>query len=182
MTTPSPSPRASTPRPRVRPPLRARVAALVATAGLLGACSHPGTAPAPGVFWTPPHAERAAPQAPPPPQIPPDVIARVHQLTLTDVVDIALRNNTATSAAWAQARSAAAAYGAARGQYYPTVTLDGSVTPLRRAPFGAGAGGTQRSYGPTLSLSWLLLDFGARGGSIGEAREALVAMGVLDEP
>jgi outer membrane protein len=126
------------------------------------------------VFWTPPRAERAAPEAAPPAQIPPGVMERVQQLKLTDVVDIALRNNTATSAAWAQARAAAASYSAAQGEYYPTLTLDGAVTPLRRAPFGGG-GVTQRSYGATLSLSWLLLDFGTRGGSIGEAREALLA-------
>jgi len=147
----------------------------VAAAGLLGACSHPGTAPSPGVFWTPPpRQERGAPQAPPP-EIPPDVIARVQQLTITDVVDVALRNNTATSAAWAQARAAAASYGAARSQYYPTITLDGSVTTLKTAPFGGRVTAQQQFYGPTLNLSWLLLDFGARGGSIGEAREALVA-------
>src|ERR1041385_3820840 len=98
MTTPSPSPRRATPRPRA--------AVLLATAGLLGGCAHPGTAPGPGVFWTPPHSERAAPQAAPQPEIPTDVIARVQQLKLTDVVDVALRNNTATRAAWAQARAA----------------------------------------------------------------------------
>src|SRR5882762_10250637 len=99
MTTPPPSPRTTTPRPRLR--------AFLATAGLLGACAHPGTAPAPSVAWTPPQSERSARQAPPAPQIPPDVAERVQQLKLTDVVDIALRNNTATRAAWAQARSAA---------------------------------------------------------------------------
>jgi outer membrane protein len=91
------------------------------------------------------------------------------------VLDVALRNNTATSVAWAQARAAAASYGAAQGQYYPTISLDGTVTALKTAPFGGRVTAKQRFYGPTLSLSWLLLDFGTRGGSIGEAREALRA-------
>jgi outer membrane protein len=167
MTTPSPSPRSAAPRPSLP--------VLLAAAGLLGGCAHPGTAPAPGVFWTPPRAERAAPEASPAPQIPPGVIERVQQLKLTDVVDIALRNNTATSAAWAQARAAAASYSAAQGQYFPTITLDGSVTGLQTAPLGGRSAAHQTYYGPTLNVSWLLLDFGARGGSIGQARDALLA-------
>jgi len=144
-------------------------------AGLLGGCAHPGTSTAPGVFWTPPHAERVKPQEAPTPQIPPEVLERAQQLKLSDVVDVALRNNTATSVAWAQARAAAATYGAARGQYYPTLTLDGAATALQTSPSGGRVAVKQQFYGPTLNLSWLLLDFGARGGSIGEAREGLLA-------
>jgi outer membrane protein TolC len=134
-----------------------------------------GTAPAPGVFWTPPRAERAAPQAAPIAQIPPGMMERVQQLKLSDVVDIALRNNTATSAAWAQARAAAALYGAARGQYFPTISLDGTATALQTAPLGGRLAVKQQYYGPTLNVSWLLLDFGTRGGAIEEARDALLA-------
>ena len=142
----------------------------------MGGCAHhPGTVPASGVFWTPPRAEREARQPAPPLQIPAELIERVQQLTLTDVLDVALRNNTATSVAWAQARSASAAYGAARGQYYPTLSLDGAVTALQTAPFGGRTAVKQQVYGPTLNVSWLLLDFGTRGGSIGEARAALLA-------
>ena len=150
---------------------------------VLASCAHnppgvggvAGTAPAPGVFWTPPRVERAAARPAPFAEIPPGMMERVQQLTLSDVVDVALRNNTATSAAWAQARAAAARYGAARGQYFPTVTLDGSVTALQTAPAPNRSLSVERYYGPTLNVSWLLLDFGARGGSIGEARDALLA-------
>jgi outer membrane protein TolC len=96
-------------------------------------------------------------------------------LKLTDVLDVALRNNTATSVAWAQARAAAAAYGSTRGQYYPTIDLEGSATAIQTSPSGGRVAVQQQFYGPTLNLSWLLLDFGGRGGSIGEAREALLA-------
>ena len=66
-----------------------------------------GTAPAPNVFWTPPQrAPRDTTRAPPSPSLPPDLAQRVQALTLTDIVDIALRNNTATAAAWADARAA----------------------------------------------------------------------------
>ncbi|HXQ29954.1 MAG TPA: TolC family protein [Gemmatimonadales bacterium] len=107
--------------------------------------------------------------------MPPDLIARAQDLKLADVVDIALRNSTLTSVAWAQARAAAAAYGAARGQYYPTIAIDGSVSKSEPI-FAPNIRSTLLlDYGPGATLSWLLFDFGGRGGSIGEAREALVA-------
>src|SRR5881628_673280 len=123
-----------------------------------------GTAPAPNGFWTPP-----------PPTLPPDLAGRIAQLRLADVIDIALRNNTATSASWADARAAAASYGAAQGQYYPTLQVDGVATAVRTVGSGGQTAVRQQFYRGTLSLSWLLLDFGGRSGAIGEAREALLA-------
>jgi len=135
-----------------------------------------GTAPTPNVAWTPPRRSVAPPPQPaPPPELPPDLANRIAQLTLTDVIDIALRNNTATSAAWADARSAAASYGAAKGQYFPTVTAAGTAQAIKRIASGGVGSAKQQSFGPSLSVSWLLLDFGGRSGSIGEAREALLA-------
>src|SRR3989441_7520206 len=87
-------------------------AALPLGCGTPGVRGVAGTAPAPNVLWTPPRQPAAAPAAAPPPELPPDLAGRIAQLKLTDVIDIALRNNTATSAAWADARSAAASYGA----------------------------------------------------------------------
>src|SRR5881398_697997 len=157
----------------------------IATSAVLLGCGTPGvrgvagTAPAPNVLWTPPR-----PPPPPPPgqpaaahaALPPDLAARIAQLRLTDVIDIALRNNTATSAAWADARAAAATYGAAKGQYYPTIALNGTVTAIRRTVSQAGQQAVeQQFYAPTLNLSWLLLDFGGRSGSVGAARAALLA-------
>src|SRR3989442_405009 len=103
----------------------ARAMGKLALLGLSACLSNPpgvrgvaGTAPAPNVFWTPPQerAPRDTTRATPSPFLPPDLAQRVQALTLTDIVDIALRNNTATAAAWADARAAAATYGAARGQ------------------------------------------------------------------
>ena len=154
----------------------------VAASGLLLGCGTPGvrgvagTAPAPNVLWTPPPPRQAAAaRAAAPPELPPDLAGRIAQLKLTDVIDIALRNNTATSAAWADARAAAASYGAAQGQYYPALSLDGTATAIRTVPSGGRTATKQRFYGPTLNLSWLLFDFGGRSGAIGEAREALLA-------
>src|SRR5881398_1471304 len=139
----------------------------IATSALLLGCGTPGvrgvagTAPAPNVLWTPPR-----PPPPPPPgqpaaahaALPPDLAARIAQLRLTDVIDIALRNNTATSAAWADARAAAATYGAAKGQYYPTIDLAGSATSVKTVGAGGQTAVKQDYYRGTLNLSWLLLD------------------------
>ena len=53
----------------------------------------------------------------------------MRNLTLSEVVDIGLRNNPATRLSWANARAAAEAYGSERGAYYPTI--DGEVTGTR---------------------------------------------------
>ena len=133
-----------------------------------------GTAPAPSVFWAPP-PQPAAQSPAPPPEIPPGLAARARELQLTDVLDIALRNNTSTAAAWADARSAAATYGAARGLYYPNLSVDVNATTLKTAATAGRVSVQQQLYGPTLNVSWLLFDFGGRSGSVTGAREALLA-------
>ncbi len=162
------------------PALRPVTLGIATSAALLG-CGTPGvrgvagTAPAPNALWTPPRQPAAAHVAPPP-ELPPDLAGRIAQLRLTDVIDIALRNNTATSAAWADARAAAATYGAAKGQYYPTIALNGTATSIHRTVPAAGQQAVkQQFYGPALTLSWLLLDFGGRSGAVGVARAALLA-------
>ena len=169
-------------RPHLRRSLCGLASRGVLSAALLAACGTPGvrgvagTAPAPNVLWTPP--QRDVPEAavrPPAPAIPPDVAERVAQLRLADVIDIALRNNSATRAAWADARAAAASYGVARGQYYPTVGLGATAQAIKRIASGGVGASKQQSYGPSVTVSWLLLDFGGRSGSVGAARDALLA-------
>lgn len=164
-------------------PRGSRLATLAAlSGGLLAACGTPGvrgvagTAPAPNVAWLPPASPAHEPANPTGTLLlPPDLAARVAQLQLTDVIDLALRNNTATSAAWADARAAAASYGAAKGQYYPTVALSGTAQTLKTVPSNTPVSVTRKFYGATLTGSWLLFDFGGRSGSVGVAREALLA-------
>src|SRR6266480_428832 len=136
-----------------------------------------GTAPAPNVRWTPlrERASRDTIAAVPAPALPADLAQRIQALTLADIVDLALRKNTATAAAWADARAAAATYGAARGQYYPTLTADLNATAVKTAATAGRVSVQQQLYGPTLNASWLLFDFGTRSGSVGGAREALLA-------
>jgi outer membrane protein TolC len=106
--------------------------------------------------------------------VPERLLAEGAQFTLADVVDVALRNNPATRASWLQARAAAARLGIARADYYPKLDLDvaGSRSDLTVSPEG---GERVDSYGATLSLDWLLLDFGGRSAGAEEARLGLLA-------
>ncbi len=102
-------------------------------------------------------------------------------LTLADAVDIALRNNPATRLAWAQARDAAAQYGASRGEWFPTLDGRGTFTRLKTVASQGRSAVEQNSYGPSLELSWLLLDVGGRSGRIESSKQALVAANRLHD-
>src|SRR3982751_6771105 len=87
--------------------------------------------PAPNVPWkVPPGAIKPEPLITPATAeaVPPDLAQRIQQLSLADVVDLALRYNPATGGSWAQARAAADLLGPARGEYYPTIEGDITVT------------------------------------------------------
>lgn len=107
--------------------------------------------------------------------VPPELEQRIQQLSLADVLDLALRNNPATRASWAQARASADLLGSARGQYYPTVDANATLSRLKSPATSTRSGGQRTEYGPTISLNYLLLDFGGRSGSVERARQTLFA-------
>jgi len=97
------------------------------------------------------------------------------QLTLAQLVDVALRINPSTQEAWDRARAAAAGWGAARGSYYPTVSANVGGTG-GKLPQTSALGAYRGVYGEVgLSLSYLLLDFGGREATAESARQALIA-------
>jgi outer membrane protein TolC len=130
--------------------------------------AQPAAAPAPGAAGQP-----AAGRAPA--EVPADLGERIRRLQVTDVVDLALRNNPATRQSWANARAAAAGYGVARAAYYPNLDATGTVTRVKTAATGGRVAVEQTVYGPSATLTWLLLDLGSRGGAIEGARQALLA-------
>lgn len=144
----------------------------------------PSTAPAPSGTWdakkapestTPFNAteqQRATRGA----AIPPELTTRMDLLTVGDVVDLALGNSPQTRVTWAQARAAASAYGSARGSLFPEVDLEGTGGPSKAVSFNPAVLPSDRSaFTTTLNLSYVLLDFGQRGGSMAAAHEALFA-------
>ncbi|HKG95813.1 MAG TPA: TolC family protein, partial [Gemmatimonadaceae bacterium] len=153
----------------------------------------PAAPPAPARPWRPPPLARvsdslgslpAAPAAPAAPGA--ELGPRPEALGLADVVALALRNNPATRASWAQARAAADAFGVARASYLPAVS--GVVTGSRsQQPAAAtssssssssstAAAGPRTSYVPSVSLSYLLFDVGGRSGTVDNARETAFAL------
>jgi outer membrane protein TolC len=137
-----------------------------------------GVPPSPKAAWVPPPpargrtvpdttARRAA--------VPADLQQRVNRLTLPELIDLGLRNNPSTRITWANARAAAAAYGSARGGYYPTIDGDITGTRIKTVASQGRSAVTQSLLNPALNLSYLLLDFGGRSGTVGAARGALLA-------
>jgi outer membrane protein len=105
-----------------------------------------------------------------------DVASRMETLSLNDVVDLALANSPATRLSWAQARAAAATYGSANGRYLPTLTADVTGGPSKALSANPALLSADRTtVTPSLTLSYLLFDFGARSGTSRAAREALYA-------
>jgi outer membrane protein TolC len=176
----------------------------------------PGAPPAPSVPWTvPPAARTPAPPAAPPVATQASAALKadsaneegVRDLSLTDVVDLALRNNPATRESWATALAAADQYGATRGSLFPNV--NGNVSLSRSGSSGgsngfggtngtgnngtgtgvgtdssgtgrtgasnAGGSSTRTQLAPSVSLSYLVFDFGGRAGTIEAAKQQAIA-------
>ncbi len=140
----------------------------------------PGASPAPQVAWTPPPeaARKLAPaDTAPEAQLPPDLGDRIRRLTLAEIVDIGLRNNASTRLAWANAQAAAAAYGSQRGEWLPTVDGDVSASRIKTVASQGRTAVQQSVLAPSVTLSYLLFDFGGRTGRVEQARQALLAAG-----
>jgi TolC family type I secretion outer membrane protein len=90
-------------------------------------------------------------------------------------VDIALQNNPATRAAWADAKAAAAGYGSAQGAWYPTAGLSGNFSRYKGLPTTSDSADPVTEYAVTASLSYLLFDFGGRSATVELSRQALLA-------
>jgi outer membrane protein len=123
--------------------------------------------------WRPPAG--ALPEPEPPRakvEIPPQILENLQELTLADIVDLALRNNPQTKATWAAARAAAGRLGSEQGAYWPQ--LDGTANYTKSEnSFSQDFKVTQTTYTPSLALTWVLLDFGQRSGRVEQARQAL---------
>jgi len=88
---------------------------------------------------------------------------------IVDVVDQALCKNPKTHEAWANARVQAAQVGVAQSDYLPN--LDGKAAANRQR----NDGDSSRTRSASLTLSWLLYDFGARSANLENARQLLSA-------
>jgi outer membrane protein len=174
-----------------KPRLRQRGSSLACALGLLLAgCIHrppdvdgvAGAPEAPNTFWTPPeklqgvdNAQMAQSQPPPTAG---EAAAALKELTLTDVVAEALRNNPGTRASWAQALAAGDAYGVQRGTLLPTFSTNATATQSQTVASTVRFGGRRRQGTVGLALSYLVLDLGGRSGGIRAAKEQAIAAGM----
>lgn len=151
--------------------------------GILGGCTGTpsvggvrGVSPAPEVPWTPPRAALPVGEdTTARPVVPDDLTGRLRRLTLADIVDLGLRNNPTTRLAWANARTAAAAYGAERAEWLPTVDAEVNAARLKTAASQGRTAVEQSVVTPSVTLSYLLFDFGGRSGRVAGARNRMLA-------
>ncbi|HZX30782.1 MAG TPA: TolC family protein [Rhodocyclaceae bacterium] len=96
-------------------------------------------------------------------------------LTAVEVADLALCNNPQTREVWANARAQAALVGVAKSAWLPS--LDGKGTAGRNWVEGRGTNQNTAS----LTLSWLLFDFGTRSANVENARQLLAAFSATQD-
>ena len=136
-------------------------------------------APSSALPWTPPPGAAPPPASPKPPEIPEDLRARASTLTLTDVVDVALRNSPQTRESWWRARAAAAEIDVRRASLLPEIDAEVEGLRERQALSGGQGALSQTLLGPGLTLNYLLLDFGGRRADVEAARQGLFAQNFL---
>jgi outer membrane protein TolC len=158
------------------------VLALAAALAILNGCSH-----AEKVFRetiVPPEPGSYARTLPAPPRtetktalelLPDNWQELAQRLSLADIVNIGLANNTVTRRTWLAARAAAAQVGINRAAYFPTVDVDGNLAHTKQSAIGGRFSFSQDVYGAAGTLNLLLFDFGGRDARFDEAWAGLLA-------
>ena len=92
--------------------------------------------------------------------------------SLVELIDLAEAHNPETRAAWELARAQAAAWGVARSELFPTVTVLAISQTIRREVFFGSQFTPQtiQAIDATLALTYTVFDFGARAGRIDAAK------------
>ena len=130
------------------------------------------TPPAPGVTWKPDVELPAVAQPPSTAPVP----ATAGALTLPELTEYALRHNPRTREAWLSARAAAAGVGVEQADLLPQIS--GAFTATRFQAASATSGSLvpwQTRWGPAITFSYLLFDFGARSAQVDAAQYRLLA-------
>lgn len=91
-------------------------------------------------------------------------------LLLPDVVELALCNNPQTRSLWAASRAQAAQLGSSLSSYLPTLAGPISISGSRD-----NTGVTNTAKGASVTLTYLLYDFGGREAGVESAKQLLIA-------
>lgn len=103
-------------------------------------------------------------------------LPRKPSMSLPELTEFALRNNPRTRQAWLSARAAAAGVAIEKADLLPQISAAYGVT--RTQPISATTGTVspwQTRFGPSVSLSYVLFDFGVRGYQIESSEYRLLA-------
>ena len=109
------------------------------------------------------------------PTIPADLLRPGATITLAQVVDVALQNNPVTRTSYLAALSAAAQLGSKRAPYYPSVDVGVGATRSNQLSQDPNVTATGDVYGPSVAVTYLLLDMGGRSANADDARYGLIA-------
>ncbi len=107
-------------------------------------------------------------------------LSRNQPLSLPELTEFALRNNPRTRQSWLAARAAAAGVGIEKADQLPQISAVYGFT--RTQPVSATTGTAspwQTRFGPSVSLSYVLFDFGVRGYQIESSEYRLLAANLV---
>jgi outer membrane protein len=132
--------------------------------------------PAPYMAWPLPRDARFQAEVAQVPGISRTALDPNRVYTLCELIDIAERNNPETRVLWEQAKQQAAAAGIARSALFPTVAALASASYSQYSLFVTRFYHEDLATFPAkLSLSYTVLDFGARRGELDQAKANLLA-------
>lgn len=96
-------------------------------------------------------------------------------LSLAQLTELALQYHPKSRQVWAQVAADAAGVGMAKSAYLPSLALTTGFNHLQPISTSGFSNRIQNRYGPALSLSYVLFDFGKRGHDVDAANYRLVA-------
>lgn len=150
---------------------------------LLSGCRTTDTPGSGGEFWSPPDWAREEQASDPVWQsLSTRQIDTSSPLNLAALVAVALDHNPAIRQAWENARVQAYQTAQSRSQWYPSVAL-GAEASYQKQDFNLKDSSSstvspdqdELTYGPSLKITWLVLDLGGRSSEIEEALQNLLA-------
>jgi outer membrane protein len=96
-------------------------------------------------------------------------------MTLVQFTDLALQHNPRTRSGWAAIRASEAGVELARAGYWPQLDVALTGQRNRSLNFSGQPANIQTRYGASVSLSYLLWDFGARSGTLKQGKFELIS-------
>lgn len=124
--------------------------------------------PRPGSFWLAPAFSGSPGKSEPAP-------AELRFTSLAELTEYALQHRPESRAAWQGIQAEAARLNAEQAAYWPTLTAQFNFTQSQGLSSSGASVPVLNRYGPSLNLSYVLADFGARKAGIEAQRYQLIA-------